>query len=290
VAKYKGTYNLLKSFADKKRKGKLDWQNIDMDFYFDFTDFLKFTHNHSPNTIGKYVKTLKVFLREAIEAGFDVPRTFENRKFSAPSEKVEHIYLTEDELTKIYELDLTKRPALEAQRDLFIIACYTGLRFSDFTTLKPENIIQTESGNAIKKATYKTGEVVLIPLHYRVEAILMKYENRLPRAISNQKMNQALKTIGKLAGIDTDFTTTKTIGNLSTTITQPKYELISTHCGRRSFATNAFKAGIPAISIMKITGHKTESVFLKYINLTNEENANLLTNHSFFRKPQMKVV
>jgi integrase len=290
VAKYKGTYNLLKSFADEKRKGKLDWQNIDMDFYFDFTDFLKFKYNHTPNTVGKYVKTLKVFLREAIEAGFDVPRTFENRKFSAPSEKVEHIYLTEDELTKIYELDLTKRPALEAQRDLFVIACYTGLRFSDFTTLKPENIIQTESGTAIKKATYKTKEVVLIPLHYRAEGILMKYENRLPRALSNQKMNVALKTIGKLAGIDTDFTTTKTIGNLSTTVTQPKHELITTHCGRRSFATNAFKAGIPTISIMKITGHTTEAAFLKYINLSNEENANLLMNHSFFRKPQMKVV
>jgi site-specific recombinase XerD len=288
--KYRTTLKLLRDFADKTHKGKLDFNDIDLEFYQDFIEFLQKEHNHGTNTIGKYIQTLKVFLREAIEKGLSTNIKFESRKFATIRENVEHIYLTESELTQLYELDLTSNKRLEAVRDLFIIGCYTALRFSDFTTIRPENIIETESGKALKITTYKTKQLVYVPLHWRVEVILQKYENHLPRAVSNQKMNDYLKELGKLAGIDSPFETTKTKAGLMVSKTQPKYELITTHTARRSAATNMFKAGIPSISIMKVTGHKTESVFLKYINVSERENAMLLMGHEYFTKGRMKAV
>jgi len=288
--KYRITLKILKDFAEKKRRGKLDFKNIDMDFYFEFIDFLQKQYKHTPNTIGKNVKVLKLFLREATEAGLKTNPTFENRKFAAMSEDVSHIYLNENELDLLWNLDLSNNSRLETVRDLFLIGCHTALRFSDFTNIKPQNIIETTGGRAIKIQTQKTSQTVFIPLHWRVEVILAKYDNQLPRAISNQKMNDYLKEVGKLAGIDTQIETSKTKAGLKFTSLQPKYELITTHTARRSAATNMFKAGIPSISIMRITGHKTESVFLKYINFSDEENAILIMNHDFFTKGRMRAI
>ena len=206
------------------------------------------------------------------------------------SEDVSHIYLNENELDLLWNLDLSNNSRLETVRDLFLIGCHTALRFSDFTNIKPQNIIETTGGRAIKIQTQKTSQTVFIPLHWRVEVILAKYDNQLPRAISNQKMNDYLKEVGKLAGIDTQIETSKTKAGLKFTSLQPKYELITTHTARRSAATNMFKAGIPSISIMRITGHKTESVFLKYINFSDEENAILIMNHDFFTKGRMRAI
>lgn len=290
LKKYRTTLKVLQDFADSKRKGKLDFKNIDMGFYYDFIEFLQKHYGHGTNTIGKYIQTIKVFLREATEAGVNTNLQFENRKFASMNEAVEHIYLNESELTLLWNLDLANNPRLEAVRDLFLIGCYTALRFSDFTTIKPENIIETEGEKALKIHTYKTNQLVFIPLHWRVESILNKYENHLPRAISNQKMNDYLKELGKLAGIDAPFEVNKTKGGLRLSETKQKYQLITTHTARRSAATNMFKAGIASISIMAITGHKTESVFMKYINVTNEENATLIMNHAYFTNDRMKAV
>ena len=136
-----------------------------------------------------------------------------------------------------------------------------------------------------KFRTQKTDEVVYIPLHYRVQEIIDKYDNSIPRAISNQKTNKYLKEIGKLAGIDTEIAQQERKGNLQYDSKVKKYDLITTHTARRSGATNMFKAGIPAINIMKITGHKTERAFMQYIRITQEENAKMLLDHNYFKKP-----
>jgi integrase len=130
----------------------------------------------------------------------------------------------------------------------------------------------------------KTGEIVVIPLHWIVTAILQKYNYDLPRSISNQKMNDYLKEIGEKAGIDESVSITKFEGGIKVARTSNKYKLISTHTARRSGATNMYLAGIPAISIMKITGHKTEQAFMRYIQMTQEDNANKLIDHPFFLK------
>ncbi|OQX73741.1 MAG: hypothetical protein B6D64_13505 [Bacteroidetes bacterium 4484_276] len=290
LVKYRNTFRILRDFSERNYKGKLDFKDIDMGFYYDFVEFLQKQYGHTPNTIGKHIKVIKLFMREATDAGINKNMAFENRKFAAMTEAVEHAYLNERELTQLWELDLTGNKRLDAVRDLFLIGCYTALRFSDFTAIQPENIIDTGKGKALKIKTYKTNQLVYIPLHWRVEAILKKYDNHLPRAITNQKMNEFLKELGKMAGIDTPFEINKTKAGVRYSVTKPKYELITTHTARRSAATNMFKAGVSSIAIMKLTGHKTESVFLKYINITEEENAMMLMGHEYFTKGRMKAI
>ena len=105
----------------------------------------------------------------------------------------------------------------------------------------------------------------------------------MPRQITNQKMNEYLKDLGELLKFEEDILIVKTKGGKREETVFKKYDLISCHTARRSFATNSFKAGVPSISIMKITGHTTEKSFLQYIKISNEENAVLMAQNSFFK-------
>ena len=137
----------------------------------------------------------------------------------------------------------------------------------------------------------KTGKLVIIPIHFRVMEILNKYKFDLPRSISNQKMNDYLKIIGHKAGINDPISMSKIEGGIRVTRTSPKHELISTHTARRSGATNMYLAGISTLSIMKITGHKTEKAFMRYIQMTEEDNAIKLMDSPFFKNNyNLKVV
>ena len=112
--------------------------------------------------------------------------------------------------------------------------------------------------------------------------IINKYHGSLPAVISNQKMNDYLKEIGEKAKIKDTVKTAITKGGKTENSINEKFELITTHTARRSFATNAYLMDVPSISIMKITGHKTESSFMKYIRISQEDNANKLISHPFF--------
>ncbi len=280
---YEVTLLHLNNYIENRKLKTLDFDNIDIEFYYDFLDYLKNDLNHSINTQGKHIKTIKTFLNEAYERNYHTNFAYKSKKFKTPKETPEKIYLTDAELTAIYNLDLSNNTKLDKVRDLFIIGCYTALRFSDFSRIKKENII--ENGKILKFRTQKTDEVVYIPIHYRIAEILKKYDNSIPPSISNQKMNAYIKEVGKLAGIDTIIIKKETKGNLSIDKKYKKYELITTHTARRSGATNMFKSGIAPINIMKITGHRTEKAFMRYIRITPEENAKTLLNHDFFKKP-----
>lgn len=263
----------------KKHNRNLSFEDIDLEFYNSFIAYLT-GENYSQNTIGKQIKVLKTFLNEATDRGINTTLEFKKRKFKRPTEDTDKIYLNTEELERIYNLKIEKDKQLDEIRDLFIIGCYTGLRFSDFTQLKPENIVD---GNKIRIRTHKTNELVIIPLHKYVREILKKYTNKIPQALSNPKMNLNLKHIGRLAKIKENIESSITKGGKLVKNTDFKYNLITTHTARRSFATNLYLADIPAITIMKITGHQTEKSFLRYIRISQEENANKLLNHEFFK-------
>jgi len=130
--------------------------------------------------------------------------------------------------------------------------------------------------------TQKTGEKVVIPLHWTVKNILEKYSETakgLPRDLSNQRMNDYLKEIGREVKIDEQIHRANTKDGLKVSTNVPKWELITTHTARRSFATNLYKNGYPTIGIMQITGHRTEKSFMKYIKVSHEENAEKLIQH-----------
>jgi integrase len=278
VKQYKLTKNNLLEFKKRSRM-QVDFETIDAVFYEKFMRFL-LDKGYSPNTIGARIKNLKVFMGEAVERGLTANMQFKSSRFKKPYEKSESIYLSLDEIKRIYELDLSENPRLEKVRDLFIIGCYTGLRFSDLEQLRTENLIDNKT--KIKIKTVKTGETVVIPLHRHVKQILEKYNGIPPQMISNQKMNDYLKELGGMAEINEAVIINSTKGTTKQTETYTKADLITSHTARRSFATNAYLNDIPSISIMKITGHSTEKAFLTYIKISQEDNANKLLNHPFF--------
>ena len=129
----------------------------------------------------------------------------------------------------------------------------------------------------------KTGKPIIIPLHPVVSQILNKYKhniNSLPPAISDDKMRKYLKEIGKMIPeLRKMVQKTRTkAGNRTSTLIE-KYKLIGTHTARRSFATVQYNSGLPAITIMSITGHKTEKAFLKYIKTSPKEHADIMRSH-----------
>lgn len=287
VSTYQQTRELLIDYS-KTKNSKLDFDDIDLDFYYDFINYMESVKKYSVNNIGKHIKSFKSILNSATERGYNKNLVFRSKRFKPLTEEADNIYLDKNELDKLYKLDLSKNPRLEKVRDLFIIGCWTGLRFSDFTKLKPENI----KWDFIEIETEKTGEKVVIPIHHTVKEILAKYKGKtsdnLPRSISNVKMNEYLKELGKLEdengnkrikSLDKDVSITYTKEGIKRTVKRKKYDLIKTHTARRSFATNLYIDGFPAISIMKITGHRTEKAFLKYIKITPKENAKLLQKH-----------
>jgi integrase len=271
--------NLKEFKAYSKRSMHFD--SVDLDFYDDFMKFLLEFKQYGTNTIGTLIKNLKVFMNEAVDRKLTTNIQYRNRRFKTLEEHSESIYLTLSEIEKIYNMNLKTQPRLDRVRDLFIIGCYTGLRFSDLKQLKDENL--TDNRTRIRIRTEKTGELVIIPLHPFVKAILRKHNGIPPEALTNQKMNDYLKEIGEWAGIDETVVLHFTKGGQRVTETYKKYQLITTHTARRSFATNAYLQDVPTISIMKITGHRTEKSFMKYIKISQEDNANKLINHPFFK-------
>lgn len=274
---YKTSKNHLINFAKVYNKTDIQFEDIDADFYDNYIQFLN-SLNMAKNSVGKQVKVLKTFLQAGVDRGINTNLFFKSKLFKKPTEEVDKIFLTDDEINKIYNLDLTSQGSIEATRDLFIIACYTGFRFSDFTTLKKEHI----DGNYIIKKTLKTKTRVVIPIHHIVKAIFEKYNYELPQCISNTHANSQLKEIANMAKINSDVEVIKTIGGKINMQAYKKWQLVCTHTGRRSFATNAYLAGVPAISIMMITGHATESVFMEYISIDELANAEHIQTHAFF--------
>lgn len=272
---YKNSFNHLKDYAEVKRK-KIDFSTIDLDFYQDLIEYLTKIKKLATNTIGGIIKDLKTFLNEATERGINKNFAYKSKRFRVISEETDSIYLTDDELDELYRLDLSGGPRLEKVRDLFLIGCYTGLRYSDFTEILPENIKE----GFIHITTKKTSEKVIIPFHPVVSKIIKKYRGHLPQSISNQKMNDYLKEIAKMTdSLKTKVSLKTTKGGLTVITTHKKYELVSSHTARRSFATNAYLQGLPSFVIMGITGHRTEKAFNKYIKITSSEKAKILQLH-----------
>ena len=284
---YNTTLNWIDNFQTHVNK-KIRFEDINHNFYDDFISYLK-RKKKAPNTIGKNIKNIKVFMNNALDRGLTDNKEHQNRWFSTPEEATESVYLTDADLSLIHNLNLTKNPRLDRVKDLFLVGCYTGLRFSDLSLIEPANIQTNDSGSFIRIKTQKTGETVVVPLHYRVKEILIKYNNELPRAITNQKMNDYLKELGEEAKINEEICYYRTRGNNRIQVTKKKHEMITVHTARRTFATNAYKAGMDIISIMGLTGHKTERAFRKYIKISQEENATRLINHPYFLE-QLKIV
>ena len=274
LSKYRTTREHLRNYCKAKRFA-LDWDTVDHSFYLRFVAYLTADKGMSTNTVGKYIRTLKTFLNAAQDERPDRMPMYRSRKFRTPSELTDKIYLTAQELNDLFHLDLSSNRRLEQVRDLFIVGAWTGLRYSDWASITPEQV----TGDRIRIGTVKTKEKVTIPVHPCVRAILTKYGNALPRVPSNQKINDYLKELAALVPcLQEPVTISHTVAGVEVSETKAKAELVTTHTARRSFATNAYRGDgyrgpVPVRVIMAITGHRTEKTFQVYIRMDADDHA-----------------
>ena len=273
----------------------LQFADINLRFYERFRDFM-LGKGYSLNFLGTVVKSIKVAYRDArdVDGLHDLHET-EKRGFSSANVAAKTIYLSLAELQRIADLEITPQSFVAAYpnsannagvnierkikvvRNKFLLGAYTALRVSDFNYLRDVHI----DGDYFRVTTQKTGAHVVIPIHPVIRRIIDSgFDISTP--ITDQKINEHIKEVARMAGITQLVEGTKYIQHRAVVGFFPKCDLITTHTARRSAATNMYKAGIPTISIMRITGHTTEKSFMKYIKITSEENAELMARNAFF--------
>lgn len=271
---YRNMKDTLKAF-EIYRKKKISFESFDVQFYEEFVDYMMYEHflrrrkklikGFRISTVGKTIKQLRIFLRNRIRRGIILPINLEEYKIL--DEETDAVYLTNDEITRIYQTDLSNQPALSKFRNLFIFGCLTGLRFSDFSTIKSEDV----RNRMLYKKQNKSDRWVVVPLKEEAFSIFVKdFDRRIP-AMYNAEFNIQIKLVAKLAGISEPIKFTHKKGDRDIVTIRPKFEWVTSHTCRRSFCTNEFLAGTPVDLIMKISGHKSLRDFYKYIRITPEE-------------------
>ncbi len=293
IQKYNTIKKLILEYEETK-KTRLKITDINIEFHRNFTSYLKTVKNYSNTVIEKNISTIKGFVKEAKEYGYKTNVEAESKKFTFRRDEPIDTYLNVDEIDLIFNLDLSQNERLDNVRDLFIIGVWTGLRISD---LKRINQFLFKKDTIVIAETQKTGAVVEIPIHPQVRKILEKRNNQLPNIISEQKFNIYIKEVCQLANI-----TEMTLGNIKNPKTNrkekgyyPKYQLISSHSARRSFATNHY-GKLPDNTIRAITSHKSVNQYFKYIKTTQKEHIEQVAKYWEQQdelknaKPTLKVV
>jgi len=260
IKNYKNALHYFNEYSDHTGF-EFAFEDLTLAFYDAFNEYLITEKKLSNNTIGRVIKILKTFLNWTFEN--DYQTNLEYKKFKIIEEKIEIIYITDNELKTIFSLDISYEPLARA-RDLFCFGCFTGLRFSDIAEIGKSNI----EDDAIQIRTQKTKDLLTIPLLPQAKQILEKYDYQLP-ILSNQKLNKHLKTLGKKAKINQLISIQRYRGASRIDQKIPKHDLITTHTARRTFITLSLEKGIRPEVVMSITGHKDFKSFSAYIKIVD---------------------
>jgi len=246
----------------------------------DYISYLRDVKEMRNTTIGKQLSFLKWFLRWAFKKGVHQNNAYDSYKPKFKSTQKKIIFLTWDELNRLREFKIpSNKQALERVRDVFLFQCFTGLRYSDVFNLRRSDI----KGDHIEVTTIKTSDSLIIELNNHSKAILDKYkdvafeDDKVLPVITNQKMNDYLKELAEMAGIDEPIRQTYYKGNERIDEITPKYALLGTHAGRRTFICNALALGIPPQVVMKWTGHSDYKAMKPYIDIADDIKANAMS-------------
>ena len=246
----------------------------------DYISYLRDVKEMRNTTIGKQLSFLKWFLRWAFKKGVHQNNAYDSYKPKFKSTQKKIIFLTWDELNRLREFKIpSNKQALERVRDVFLFQCFTGLRYSDVFNLRRSDI----KGDHIEVTTVKTSDSLIIELNNHSKAILDKYkdvafeDDKVLPVITNQKMNDYLKELAEMAGIDEPIRQTYYKGNERIDEITPKYALLGTHAGRRTFICNALALGIPPQVVMKWTGHSDYKAMKPYIDIADDIKANAMS-------------
>ena len=273
--KFAAVKNHLKNF-----RSELSFDFFDEEGLTEYVQYLREVREMRNSTIGKQLSFLKWFLRWSFKQGMHSNNAYDAFKPKLKDTQKKIIFLTWEELNKLREFKIPPtKQALERVRDVFLFQCFTGLRYSDVFNLRRSDI----KGDHIEVTTVKTSDSLVIELNKHSKAILEKYQDvvfehdkALP-VITNQKMNEYLKELAELAGINEPIRQTYYKGNERIDEVTPKYALLGTHTGRRTFICNALALGIPPQVVMKWTGHSDYKAMKPYIDIADDIKANAMS-------------
>lgn len=283
ITNYKQGLNRVREFQ-AARRSRITWDCINRDLINEFIQFLQSPKRgedrYNTNTTAKRIKEIKHIVRAArLDGVTEIP--VPEYKFGEVA--VDSIYLTEEEITRFANADLSGlSPAHETARDLFLVGVYAGQRVSDYREISPDQITTDEDGRMyITFYQKKTHKEVVVPVRKELRDILAKYNNKLPH-LCDQTINICIKEIGKRAGIDDIIEYTSTKGGKEHILKAPKYELITSHTARRTFATQADLDGMDSFDIRRITGHSSDKMLARYIKSTAHDAARMMARKSSF--------
>jgi integrase len=242
----------------------VDFDTITPTFGDRYTTYLLHKVRLTDNTVAKQVHTLKRFLRWARERGYTDATGFDRLTWKRQEPDI--MTLTAAEVADLEQLALPPGGYLANARALFLLACYTGLRFSDLVSIKLEHL----RGQALRMTTQKTRETVTVPLRPEALVLVEQLLAGQVRAITNQKLNNYLKELGQLAGIDAPVEVIRFRGGVRESTTVAKWERLGCHTGRRTFVTLSLERGLRPETIMKVTGHRGWKSFQRYVNITSD--------------------
>ena len=273
--KFAAVKNHLKNF-----RSELSFDFFDEEGLTEYVQYLRDVREMRNSTIGKQLSFLKWFLRWSFKQGMHSNNAYDTFKPKLKDTQKKIIFLTWEELNRLREFKIPPtKQALERVRDVFLFQCFTGLRYSDVFNLRRSDI----KGDHIEVTTVKTSDSLIIELNDHSKAILEKYKDvefendkALP-VITNQKMNDYLKELAELAEINEPVRQTYYKGNERIDEVTPKYALLGTHAGRRTFICNALALGIPPQVVMKWTGHSDYKAMKPYIDIADDIKANAMS-------------
>lgn len=250
--------------------------DINESFKKEFVRYYK-ENGYSTNTMQRELVFIKSFCRHARSNGLETSTQLDS--LILQKAKVEKIYLTFAELDQIQEADI-KSEALQNARDWLIISCFTGQRVSDFLKFTKEMIRIEDGVKLIEFTQKKTGKIMSVAVHPKVQQILDKNNGNFPYTISDQRYNEHIKDVCKEAKLTTKIQGGKLDGETKRKQSgiYPKHELVTSHIGRRSYATNYY-GKIPTPLLMNVTGHSSEAMFLEYIGKTQTQQAKDVANY-----------
>ena len=258
IKRYEYNKKLLQDFEESKDV-KLNFNQIDKKFYNTFINYCTNTKNHSTNTLSRNIGLFKTFMNWALLNRYTYKLDFQEFK-NIKKEITDEVALSKEQVVEIFNFDFSNNQRLERVRDLFVFGCFTGMRYSNYSKMKKNDIIDSH----IKVRDVKDNRKQLnIPLNDYSSYLLKKYDYRLPE-ISNQKFNVYIKEVIKIVGYTENIKKTSKLGNEIIETVTPFYERISSHTARRSFITIMKTEKVPDKIIMGFTGHKSLEVFNQY--------------------------
>ena len=275
ITKYKTIIRKVKGFEDYKNQ-RLKLTDIDLKFHKDFIHYLHNIQNINYNTTGKYLLFIKTICLDAKKYGLKIHPDIQNGEFRPTKEPISFITLNENEIKTIINTDLSETPYLNNAKQWLIIGVWTGARVSDLLNFTERNI----NNGFIEYTAKKTDQKIILPLHNDVKTIIEANGGKFPKKISSQRFNDYIKIVCEKSKINEVVSGSK-VSKIKDKVWRKikgnyhKYELVTSHICRRSFATNHY-GKLPTPVIMAVTGHTTERMFLKYIGKTAKDNANEL--------------